>query len=203
MVPTYLNPYIYTVEVTNGIEVARYTPVDFDMKEGLLLSTDPNYKHIPGWNKPVGKTSDFHIERFSVTTNGVKTFYGWIEFLPGCGAYIRKTTGDASFPTTYAADTNATYLTRIPFEYNGLTGEGYSAVGPLEKDEYMVMRTRVATNYLGVVTNCNYSKILGPMRLRGGVQFKHMVFNPHPNDPNLEFDMENNMAEDNADNSYP
>jgi len=193
----------HTVEVTNGIEVAKYTPADFDMKEGLLLSTDPNYKHIPGWNNPVGKVSDFHIERFCVTTNGVRNFYGWIDFAPGCGAYIRKTTGDDSFPTTYEADTNATFLSRIPFEYHSVSGECFRTIGALAEDEYMVLRTRVATNSVGVVTNCNYSKILGPMWIEGAVQFKHMVFNPRPNDPNLEFDMENNMAEDHGSNRYP
>jgi hypothetical protein len=41
------------------------------------------------------------------------------------------------------------------------------------------------------------------MKTRKEIQFKHMVFNPRPNDPNLEFDMENNMAEDHGSNRYP
>lgn len=58
----------------------------------------------------------------------------------------------------------------------------------------MVLKTRVVTNAVGEVTSCNYSKILGPVFIDNRLWFKYMVFNPRPNDPNLEFDMENNLA---------
>ena len=191
----------HTTENTNGVEIAHYKPEDFDMRSGCVIPENP--ERLRHFTNRIGEVSDFHIERFCVTTNGVKNFYGWIDFAPGCGAYIRKMTGDDSFPTTYVADTNATFLTRIPFEYHSISGKLIHATRILEQDEYMVLRTRVMTNSLGVVTNCNYSKILGPMKTRKEIQFKHMVFNPRPNDPNLEFDMENNMAEDHGSNRYP
>ena len=199
-----VNPSLF---VTNGLEVARYKPVDFDMKECLIVSYNPS--HDDEWDGPAGKVADFHIERFCVTTNGVKTTYGWIDFAPGCGAYKRNTTGDDSFPTTYEADTNATFLSRIPFECNIISGNVVRAQNLLEEDEYMVLRTRVMTNEFGVVTNCNYSKILGPMTLSGSrkaldkVKFKSLIFNPTPNDPNLEYDLKNNLAPRGHGSMYP
>ena len=199
-----VNPSLF---VTHGLEVARYKPVDFDMKECLIVSYNPN--HDDEWDGPAGKVADFHIERFCVTTNGVKTTYGWIDFAPRCGAYKRNTTGDDSFPTTYEADINATFLSRIPFECNIVSGNVVRAQNLLEEDEYMVLRTRVMTNEFGVGTNCNYSKILGPMTLSGTrkaldkVKFKSLIFNPTPNDPNLEYDLKNNLAPRGHDSWYP
>ena len=199
-----VNPLTF---ITNGLEVARYKPVDFDMKECLVVSYDPN--HDDEWDGPAGKIADFHIERFCVTTNGVKTTYGWIDFAPGCGAYKRSTTGDDSFPTTYEADTNAFFLSRIPFECSIVSGRTVHVERLLEKDEYMVLRTRVMTNDVGVVTNCNYSKILGPMTVTGPrasfdkVKFKALIFNPTSNDPNLEYDLKNNLSTRGSDSWCP
>ena len=181
------------VSVTNGIEVSHYKPVDFDMKECLVVSHKPNYnKYVDG---PTGKVSDFHIERFSVLTNGVKTFYGWLDFAPGCGAYITRKPGDGHFPIIYEADTNATFLSRIPFAYS-YTNDCLAHVECiLAEDECMVLRTRSVTNEVGVVTNCHYSKISGPMSVFRTVRFDNMVFNPNPNDPNLEFEVRRNMAQ--------
>ena len=190
-----------TISVTNGVEVKHYRPVDFDMRENLLLPYSENYDE--NWDGPAGKVSDFHVERFSVTTNGVESFYGWIEFAPGCGAYIRKTTGDKSFPMTYEADTNETFLSRIPFEQHSRDGRVVQTKGLLADDDYMVLRTRVMKNSSGAVTNCNYSKILGPMMARSELDFNVAIFNPRPNDTNLEFDLNNNLADDDACNWYP
>ena len=196
-----------TTFVTNGLEVTRYKSVDYDMKESLVVSYNPN--HDDEWDGPAGKVADFHIERFSVMTNGVKTSYGWIDFAPGCGAYKRNTTGDASFPTTYEADTNATFLSRVPFECSSVSGRVVRVQDILEEDEYMVLRTRVMTNEVGVVTNCNYSKILGPMFISypsypsDRVHFKSLIFNPTPNDPNLEYDLKNNLSTRGDGSWYP
>ena len=190
-----------TTIVTNGMEVAQYRRTDLDMKECLLLPTIDNY--IPGWHTRAGEVSDFHIERFSVTTNGVHTRYGWIEFAPGCGAYKRNTRDDPSFPTTYEADTNETFLTRIPFEYSSVSGQVVYAKNVLEGHEYMVLKTRVTTNEVGEITSCNYSKILGPLRVWDRLYFRSLIFNPRPNDPNLEFDTDNNLATSDPCNWYP
>ena len=191
-----------TVFVTNGVEVTRYKPVDFDMKKCLLLPTIEGFR--PGWHDPAGEVSDFRLERFSLTTNGVVSFYGWIEFAPGCGAYKRKTTGDKSFPTTYEADTNETFVSRIPFEYHSVSGKVVSAERPLLGSEYMVIKSRVVTNETGSVTSCNYAKVLGPMSVRRSLSCRSLIFNPCPNDPSLEFDQTNNLATGKRmSNTYP
>ena len=193
--------------VTNGMEVMRYAPVDFDMKECLPVSYDPN--HDDSWDGPAGKVADFRIERFKVVTNGVTTTYGWIEFAPGCGAYKRSTTGDDSFPTTYEAGTNEVFVSRIPFECSSVSGKVVRIERILERGEYMVLRTRAATNDVGAVTSCNYSKILGPMFVsdhwypRDHVSFQSMIFNPEPNDPNLEADLRSNLATRGYGSWYP
>ena len=196
-----------TTFVTNGLEVTRYKPVDYDMKESLIISYNPN--HNDEWDGPTGKVADFHIERFCVTTNGVKTTYGWIDFAPGCGAYKRNTTGDISFPTTYEAETNATFLSHFSFECSSISGRVVRAQEILKENEYMVLRTRVMTNDVGTVTNCNYSKILGPMFIShpiypsDRVHFKSLIFNPTPNDPNLEYDLRNNLSTRGDGSWYP
>ena len=186
---------------TNGLEVLRYDPVDFDMKECLVISPEPNYD--PFLHGPSGKDSDFRVELYRVTTNGVRTTYGWIVFAPGCGAYKRNTTGDPSFPTTYEADTNETFVSRIPFGYSSVSGRVVNVQNILGDNEYMVFRTRVSTNEVGIITSCNYSKILGPMSIEGRLYLTSLIFNPRPNDPKLEFDQDNNLVTDNPGNWYP
>ena len=59
--------------------------------------------------------------------------------------------------------------------------------------EYMVIRSRVKCDEHGNIVSANYSKILGPMGLFGMVGLKEAVFNPRPNDTNLEFDPKRNL----------
>ena len=197
-----------TVIMTNGLEIARFKPVDFDLRKGLVVSYKPN--HDDFWDGPAGDTADFHIERFRVTTNNVETAYGWIEFAPGCGAYKRNTTGDESFPTTYEAETNATFVSRISYEISRINGKDVVyAKQILDHNEYMVLRTRVTTNEVGEVVSCNYSKILGPMAVADPwhpsdfVEFQSLVFNPRPNDINLEANLSTNLATRGDGSWYP
>ena len=171
------------------------------MKECLAISTETNYNSF--LHGPSGKVSDFCVDRFSVTTNGVVTTFGWICFAPGCGVYKRNTTGDPTFPMTYEADPNEAFVSRIPFEYSSVSGRVVNVQSILENGEYMVAKTRVSTNEVGEITSCNYSKILGPMSVDGDLWFMAMIFNPTPNDPNLEFDRRNNLATRRICNSYP
>ena len=172
---------------SNGIDYVKYDEVDYDLREGAFL---------PPWggrrDRWAGKVSDFKIVRYSVVTNNVRDYFGWIEFAPGCGAYKRKKTGNGSFPSTYEADTNALFLSRIPYRYYEVDEDSPSIdvetlVAP---DEYMVLRTRVVVDEnTGSITNCHYSKILGEMYFGQSINFVESVFNPQPNDPNLEHDI--------------
>ena len=178
---------------SNGIETVQYEPVNFDMKECLAVCSEPDYDfNVHG---PTGKTSDFRIERYSVTTNNATTVHGAIVFAPGCGAYIAQLPGDGHYPLIYEADTNATFLSRIPFEYTVVSGKVNHISHLLTQDECLVLKTRAVTNEVGDVVSCNYSKIYGPMFVGRRMIFDTLIFNPTPNDINLESDSNNNLAD--------
>ena len=120
---------------------------------------------------------------------------GRIEFDENCGAYIGKQTGCTSFPSTYCADPNREYLRSFPIT---IRGNGGHTVWLEESDvvnggEYMVIRSRVKCDEKGKIISANYSKILGSMGLMGRVSVEEAVFNPRPNDTNLEFDPARNL----------
>ena len=120
---------------------------------------------------------------------------GRIEFDKNCGAYVEKQTGCLSFPSTYCADPNREYLQSFPIT---IRGNGGHTVWLEESDvvncgEYMVIRSRVKCDEKGNIVSANYSKILGSMGLMGRVSLEESVFNPRPNDTNLEFDPKQNL----------
>ena len=120
---------------------------------------------------------------------------GRIEFDENCGAYVGKQTGCTSFPSLYRADPNREYLRSFPIT---IRGNGGYTVWLEESDvvnggEYMVIRSRVKCDEKGNIVSANYSKILGIMRLVGWVGVEETVFNPRPNDTNLEFDPNRNL----------
>ena len=119
---------------------------------------------------------------------------GRIEFEKGCGAYVCKQTGNENFPTTHRADLSANYYSSLPIRICENNGKLWLMEGPVvAKDEYMVIRSRVKYDELGNVISANYSKIVGPAVFSGGVNFTELVFNPRPNDTNLEFDPNRNL----------
>ena len=181
-----------TVLLSNDLEVTKYDVVDFDLKDCLAVSSGPYYD--PFLHGPSGRVSDFRIERFRATTNGVVTTFGWLDFAPGCGAYITPMPGDGYFPVIYEADTNATFLSRIPYEYSTISGKVVYASHPVKQGECMVLKTRVSTNEVGEVVGCNYSKIYGPMSVFRKMTFGGAMFNSVVNDNNLEFDIDNNLS---------
>ena len=173
----------------DGIEIEDCGTVEYDMKKGKFL---PTWGARNGRN--AGDTADLKIVRYHTKTNDVGTLFGWVEFAPGCGAYKKKMTGDSSMLTDYDADISATYLNRIPFVYHSVNGKYIEEKPLLGTNEYFVCRTRVMTDDSGSVTNCHYSKIIGPMRVGSRFWFSAIIFNPRPNDNNLEFDMSRNVA---------
>lgn len=183
------------VVTSNGVDVAQYPVVGVDLKKCAVLPpyADPDDEE----DGLAGEVEDFTITHNVVETNGVRTVFGTMDFAPGCGAYKCPLTGDESFPSTYAADRNAHYLAHIPYEYSlSIADNRYVACRPLlGKDEYMVLRTRVVTNSMGEVTSCHYSKIVGGVWMqKRRFKFVSTVFNPRPGDPNLEADIEANLA---------
>ena len=139
--------------------------------------------------------------RFFIFKNGEPGYpklgdvIGRIEFDEHCGAYIGKQTGCQSFPSVYSADTSREFVRSFPIVVVGNGGYTYwLEEGPaVNAGEYMVVRSRVKCDEQGNVVSANYSKILGTLGLASTVYAEEVVFNPRPNDTNLEFDPERNL----------
>ena len=150
------------------------------------------------WVPPLGKgeVADFFFVR-RIGENVEDGVWGWIEFPERCGMYTGKQTGCKSFPSTYEADTNAVFKSRIPFIFShfddGKKGITYKDI--VNENEYGVLRTRVVCDARGNIIKANYSKVLGPFRFgdwcgKWVILTRCAVFNPRVNDPNLESDPE-------------
>ena len=119
---------------------------------------------------------------------------GRIEFDEKCGAYVGKCTGNENFPTTYGADTAETYVSEFPIRIVAQKGNIWLHEGRvIETGEYMVIRSRVKCDERGNIVSAHYSKLLGPVGFGSLVVVGESVFNPRPNDTNLEFDPERNL----------
>lgn len=173
---------------SNGYTVVRYPTVVVDIERHKSQVFDGG----TNWYQQ----ADFVLEEFKVVTNGIKTIFGKIMFAPGCGAYKARMTQNESFPSTYEADPNAVYEAEFPFSasFDVATGRVLSQVRLIDHDEYLVLRTRRESMEGGSDIGFHYSKILAPVRIGSSISFRQSVFNPRLNDPNLEFDMDRNLA---------
>ncbi|MBP5640138.1 MAG: hypothetical protein J6X55_11710, partial [Victivallales bacterium] len=150
------------------------------------------------WVEPYGdgKIADFYVQREASPTNSNVTVNSSIVFREdGNGAYIRKkvkTTSD--FKTDYEADTNGTYQDCLPMQHYPAPGNPkctHSAIA--RDDEYIVMRTRVEKDADGNIVKANYSAMRGTVQIYEFFASRGYVFNPTPNDPNLEMDLEKSV----------
>ena len=124
---------------------------------------------------------------------------GHIEFDENCGAYVGKKTGCKRFPSVHSAHPECEFTRLFPItivncDEFGIWLQESSVIG---KDEYMVIRSRVSCDENGKIISANYSKILGPFGFKYLVVVDESVFNPRPNDTNLEFDPERNLYQGN------
>ena len=119
---------------------------------------------------------------------------GRIEFDKQCGAYIGKCTRNENFPSAYIADTNQTYSSSFPIRIVAQEGNIWVREGNIiDEGQYMVVRSRVKSDARGNIISANYSKLFGPLEFGGIVGIRESVFNPRPNDTNLEFDPNRNL----------
>ena len=180
-------PLTETAVEKDGYTMIVYPAVDFDLERSrAYVANGTNF----------GSNVDFRLERYYVETNGVANFFGRMVFAPGCGAYRCKQTGDASFPSCYVANTNAVFESHIDFctAKDVATGRRIVSKKLATKDEFVVLRTRMQMSADGATNGWHYSKLLGPGGINGNLYFNQSVFNPRLNDPNLEFDMDRNLA---------
>ena len=186
-----INPQpMYSYRLSNAYVENPKVPVKegrygFDLKAG-------------DWIPPFGKGE---IVDFYYVRNNDEGFFNdncvaWLEFEPKCGAYFEKQTGCNEFPSTYCANTNAVFRNRLPVVVvkNEEGNKRMECQDIVKSDEYMVLRTRVKLNSDGNIIEANYSKILGPLRFGRFVTTPSVVFNPRPNDTNLEFEIGKNLC---------
>ena len=150
------------------------------------------------WIAPYGegRTADFYVQRETSPTNSKVTLNSGIVFRgEGNGAYIRKKTKTTSdFKTDYEANSNENYqvylpLLRFPWPEN----PKYTSSAIVKEDEYIVMRTRVEKDAEGDIVKANYSAMHGVVRIHESFSCRGYVFNPTPNDPNLEMDLDRSI----------
>lgn len=143
-----------------------------------------------------GKELDFYVIRdyHALTEAGTFTV-GMVEFERGCGYYIAKNNGCKSFQTAYHADTNAIFKSsmQVLCEHRKGTHEYDYPLPLVDKDSHIVLRTRVKYDENGNMISANYSRILGEFSVMPSVSVSESIFNPTPNDTNLEFDSTRNL----------
>ena len=147
------------------------------------------------WIEPYGegKTADFYVQREALPTNSELTINCGLLFRgEGNGAYIQKKVKTTSnFKTDYEADTNGTYQSYLPLRrFPFAPSSSCTNFAIAKEDEYIVMRTRVEKDEKGNIVKANYSAMLGTVQVYQHFRQLGYVFNPTPNDPNLEMDLE-------------
>ena len=150
------------------------------------------------WIAPYGEgmTADFYVQREVSPTNRQMTIDGGLVFRgEGNGAYIRKKVKTTSnFKTDYEADTNGVYKTYLPLRrFPFAPSSVYTNSAIAKEDEYIVMRTRVEKDVKGNIIKANYSAMSGTVQMYQHFRQLGYVFNPTPNDPNLEMDLERSI----------
>ena len=154
-------------------------------------------KDIERINRLISQNNEYRIRVFRSDEPDAPQFgdiVGRIEFEKGCGAYVCKQTGNENFPATHQADSNANYSPSFPIRICENNGKLWLMEGPVvAQDEYMVIRSRVKYDEKDNIISANYSKIIGPGGFAGCANFMELVFNPRPNDTNLEFDPARNL----------
>ncbi len=137
-----------------------------------------------------GKDADVLL-RFTMNTSSRKDYHMKMEVsftnMPYAGAYQKKKDGFSDFKSDYHADTNANYLQTFMYSFDR-NPQKRPVVEELGEDEYLVFRTRTKIDGEGRLMSANYGVIHGQWQFvgPGGMKIPFLVFNPTPNDTNLE-----------------
>ena len=90
--------------------------------------------------------------------------------------------------SVYLADTNAVYRQMISYQFDECPDKMPVYTRQLTSDKYLVFRTRTKVDAFGRLMSAHYGKIYGALNFvgPGGMSMERLVFNPTPNDTNLE-----------------
>ena len=107
----------------------------------------------------------------------------------GTGGSYAKNVPESAFPYTYAAQSNSSYAERL-VRVVDRNGDPHTTKIPFVKDSALVTRTRCVIDEEGKIKAANYGCIrrfgIGPSRRGVALLRLTYVFNPTPNDTNLE-----------------
>ena len=107
---------------------------------------------------------------------------------PYAGFYCKPMDEPSDLKTDYCADTNANYYTNYRFLIDVITKGPVRKMG-LDKDSYLVFRTRTRVDENGKLIGAHYGKYCGSWRSdRKELHFGGGCFNPVENDNNIEGD---------------
>lgn len=135
-----------------------------------------------------GYVADFWITRSCVGTPSNLVFTARLDFAPGCGVYKATKANVDLGPFCYGADTNRFFSSALEYSYRLIDGRESDIVPIATQDEYLIMRTRAVENPDGSYSGWHYSLVSGPVRGWRDFSYDMILFNPTPDDVNLEYD---------------
>ncbi len=153
------------------------------------------------WLPPYGngRHSDFLV-RINIDAVAPRDFKAFMEISftnnPFAGAYLLKKDPCSEMKSIYRADTNAEYKTSFEYLHEEhpiihrepiVYVQGVNKTDTrLDKDSYLVFRTRTKIDRDGNLESAHYGKIYGPWEIFRAMHAYGVYFNPKENDTNLE-----------------
>ncbi|MGN0847735.1 MAG: hypothetical protein ACI4RA_10185 [Kiritimatiellia bacterium] len=107
---------------------------------------------------------------------------------PHAGAYELDKYAMSELQSVYHADADAAYRRSFSYSFDEFPDKVGEYTKQLKADKYLVFRTRTKVDADGRLVSAHYGKIYGDWHFFGpaGMSAEFFVFNPTPNDTNLE-----------------
>ena len=104
------------------------------------------------------------------------------------GVYELARNKSSELESVYHADANAFYQQSLVYRFDRIPGKVSRYTQQLTSNNYLVFRTRTKVDAEGKLISAHYGKIYGDWNFvgPGGMSMELCVFNPTPNDTNLE-----------------
>lgn len=146
-----------------------------------------------------GRHADMLV-RINVEASASHDFKAFMEISftnnPFAGAYLLKKDPYSEMKSIYKADTNAIYQTSLEYLHEEhpiihrkpiVYVQGLNKTDTrLDRDSYLVFRTRTKIDNDGNLVSAHYGKIYGPWEIFRAMHAYGVYFNPKENDNNLE-----------------
>ena len=179
---------MYSHRVDNKQIPALETPLGFDLQ-------------VADWVKPHGEGV---VPDVYITVNVTRVSFGrktWLKPTKVTFDFPNKYDGVQVHDAAYWSEFISSYSVDLtkPFQKQLVLHPGETDYDWLDHRKYLVFRVRSETSSSGELVRCNYGKIY-PFIKFTDEEFiiKSIVFNPNPNDTNLEFDPKRNLTDKNG-----